>query len=255
MSTATTALHVRGRGPEEVERALEAIFAREGRPRALRLQGTFSAVLARALDPDLDASYRYLILRPPAGAAWTPLLELGNRTEGLDRALSQDLDGAPVFSAFVYGDGLSGYRLARDGAEIDRYLSDPTYLAGAGAEEGDEAEGTDTGGVAAADPEAVRGRPGRFADLLPAGTSPEDFARVVLRPGWWEERDAAENAAVAAGGASGDAEEEDLVDEADRMRCIGLALELWGPSEYPFAGELEEIANKDAGPALALAFA
>jgi hypothetical protein len=44
------------------------------------------------------------------------------------------------------------------------------------------------------------------------------------------------------------------VDEVDRMRCIGLALELWGPSEYPFAQELEDIANKDAGPTIALAF-
>ena len=25
------------------------------------------------------------------------------------------------------------------------------------------------------------------------------------------------------------------MDETDRMRCIALALELWGPSEYPFA--------------------
>lgn len=250
MSTATTVLHIQGHEPEAVERALEAIFAREGRPRVLRLQGTFSAVLARATDPDLAAGYRYLICRPHAGSAWTPLLELGNRAEGLDRALSEELGGAAVFSAFAYGDGLSGYRLAREGVEVDRYLSDPTYLppsddtADAGAED------------APFDPkaaEAARGHPERFADLLPAGTSPEEFVRVVLRPGWWEEQEP--SATVQAAPAAAEDEEEELVDEVDRMRCIGLALELWGPSEYPFAGELEEIANKDAGPGIALAFA
>jgi len=46
-----------------------------------------------------------------------------------------------------------------------------------------------------------------------------------------------------------------VVDEVDRMRCIGLALELWGPSEYPLAQEPEEIPNQVAGPAIALAFA
>ena len=34
-----------------------------------------------------------------------------------------------------------------------------------------------------------RGHPDRFADLLPSGTEAEDFARIVLRPGWWEEYD------------------------------------------------------------------
>jgi hypothetical protein len=54
------------------------------------------------------------------------------------------------------------------------------------------------------------------------------------------------------------AEEEEgyalLVDEMDRMRCIALALELWGPSEYPFAQDVEDIPNRLAGPAIAIAF-
>jgi hypothetical protein len=40
----------------------------------------------------------------------------------------------------------------------------------------------------------------------------------------------------------------------DRMRCIALALELWGPTEYPFGQELEEIPNKAIGPGIILAF-
>lgn len=119
MSTTTTVLHIQGCRPEAVEDALAAIFAREERPRALRLEGTYSAVLDRVSDPDLAAGYRYLILRPHSPATWTPLLELGNRTDGLDVELSRALDGAAVFTTFVYGDIVSGYRLARGGA-LDR---------------------------------------------------------------------------------------------------------------------------------------
>jgi len=50
------------------------------------------------------------------------------------------------------------------------------------------------------------------------------------------------------------AHEEGLVDEVDRMRCIALALELWGPTEYPFGQELEDISNKEVGPGIILAF-
>lgn len=257
MATATTVLHIQGRGPDEIEAALEAIFTREERPRALRLQGTYSAVLERALDEALDAGYRYLLLRPHEGSTWTVLLELGNRTEGLDRALSAELGGAAVVATFAYGNAVSGYRVVRGGAEVDRYLSDPEYLASLMAQEMDQEEGEEAAPAAVtaetlapADVQAVRGHPERFAELLPAGTTAQDFAQVVLAPGWWEEQ-----APSGAGAVAEDDEEEELVDEADRMRCIGLALELWAPSEYPFAGELEEIANKEVGPAVALAFA
>ncbi len=261
MTMATTALHIWGQQPDAVERALEAIFAREGRARVLRLQGAYSAVLARVLADDAQAGYRYVIVRPHAGAAWTPLLELGNRADGLDRVLSQALGGAAVFSTFVYSDAVAGYRMTRDGAEVDRYLSDPDYFASLATEDGEAQPLPESPGAvtdrAQADGEAVRGRPERFADLLPPGTSPEDFARVVLHPGWWEERavEPATPAESAPPDAASEDEDEDLVDEADRMRCIGLALELWGPSEYPFAGELEEIPNQVAGPVVALAFA
>src|SRR5690348_6791790 len=177
MPTAITVLHVQGRDPLAVEAALDAVFAAEERPRVLRLEGTYAAVLARLSDPDLSAAYRYLILRPHDASPWTPVLELGNRTEGLDVELSRRLDGSAVFTAFVYGDVVSGYRLARAGALVDTYLSDPTAVA----EEGDSAPET---APDAADLEAARGHPDRFADLLPAGTTPGDFARVVLRPGW-----------------------------------------------------------------------
>src|SRR5690242_14570581 len=247
MPAATTVLHVQGRDPLAVETALDAIFAAEERPRVLRLEGTYGAVLAHLADPDLSAAYRYLILRPHDTSLWTPVLELGNRTEGLDVELSRRLDGAAVFTVFVYGDVVSGYRLARAAALVDTYLSDPTAIA---AEEGEAAtEPAPT----PADLDAVRGYPERFADLLPAGTAPEDFARVVLRPGWWEEHDAA-GAAAAHDATDEPDEQEEWVDEADRMRCIGLALELWGPSEYPFAQDPEEISNAIVGPAIALAF-
>jgi hypothetical protein len=242
MSTANTVLHIQGHDPAAAERALETIFAREDRPRIFRLEGTYSAVLERVIAPELEASYRYLICRPPAGSTWTPLLELGNRTEGLDVELSRALAGAAVVTLFAYGEGVSGYRVARGGALVDRYTSDPLFFA----EEGD--------GAMAAEPSEVerqRGRPERFADLLPSGTAPEDFARVVLRPGWWESHEEQET-----GPAVGVGEEEDeLVDEVDRMRCLGLALELWAPDEYPFAEELEELPNRMIGPAVALAFA
>jgi hypothetical protein len=251
MSETTTVLHVRGQTPDAVEAALEAIFAGEERARVLRVQGSYSAVLERATAPELETSYSYVILRPHSPSEWTPILEVGNRTEGLDVELSRRLGGAPVFTTFVYGDGLSGYRLARDGAAVDRYASDPTYYTEAAAEDVDATNDQATGAVEErAFIERERGHPERFADLLPQGTSPEDFARVVLRPGWWEEHDAGATAA-----AHDDADEqEEWVDEADRMRCIGLALELWGPSDYPFAQDPEEISNATAGPAIALAF-
>ena len=264
MSTATTLFHIQRHAPEAVESALSAIFAREERPRALRLEGTYSAVLARALDPELAANFRYLILRPHPASEWTLLLELGNRTEGLDVALSDALDGCAIITLFVYGDAVSGYRMARNGAEVDRYLSDPTYFA---SEEDEGAEALPDIGAF----EELRGRPDRFAELLPAGTAATDMAQVVLRPGWWEAHDAtlpmrADEVAELTGiteldvappeaveEAVGEADD-DLVDETDRMRCIALALELWGPSEYPFAQELEDIPNAQAGPAIALAF-
>lgn len=243
MEYATTILHIRNVGPEAVEQALTTIFAGEERPRVLRLEGSFSAVLARAADPNLEAAYRYLICRAREGMNWLPLLELGNRTEGLDIALSQALDGAAVFATFAYDYGLSGYRLVRDGKPIDRYTSDPTYFA--------------SEPVPADEIEEQRGHPERFADLLPAGTTPEDFVQVVLRPGWWEAYDAtsAPPDASTAEAADAEATEEDMVDEVDRMRCIALALEVWGPTEYPFSGDLETLSNKEIGPAIALAFA
>jgi hypothetical protein len=242
MEYATTVLHVHGATPDAVEQALTDIFAQEERPRALRLEGTFSAVLARATNPALEAAYRYLICRPHPAAAWVPILELGNRTDGLEAALSSALDGAAVFTAFAYDDGLSGYRLARSGALVDEYISDPTYFA--------------TEDVPPAEIEARRGHPERFADLLPAGTTPEEFARVVLRPGWWEEYDTegTQPPGVGSTAAGDEAEEPGPVDEQDRMRCIALALEVWGPREYPFAGPLEDLSNQTVGPAIALAF-
>ncbi len=293
MSIATTIFHAYTTSLAAVERALEQVFAAQDRPRVTRLEGTFSAVLARATDIDLAANYRYLICRPRPGSPWTPIIELGVRTVGLEAQLSRALDGAAVFTIFVYGDGVSGYRLARNGSEVDRYASDPTYLL-------DLASIPSTNGevsLAHPNPERERGRPERFADLLPEGTSPDDFARVVLAPGWWEAHDAALAAGSAAGEAPTDAatdevrdasgdgdipsdvndamevttadvddmddaddgeddgEEEEVVDEVDRMRCIALALELWGPDEYPFAQELEDIPNKLVGPAILLGFA
>ena len=164
-----------------------------------------------------------------------------------------------MFSTFVYGDTVSGYRVARDGAEVDRYLSDPTFFMEA--EDGGEAPHEVSGPALDTLAEAERGHPERFADLLPAGTAPEDFWRVVLAPGWWEERESSAQAQAqaqaqqaAAGEAGAEDQEEELVDEEDRMRCIGLALELWGPQEYPLAQEPEEIPDNVAGPAIAVAF-
>jgi|SRR5579871_367481 hypothetical protein len=250
MSTSITAFHIQGHGPDEIEQALEAIFAGEERPRVLRIEGTFSAVLGRLDAQEETASYRYLICRPPAEVDWTPLLEVGNRTVGLEVELSRRLGGCAVFSVFVYGDVVSGYRLARAGSEVDYYLSDPTALL---AETADESAANDEN--ATIDSEAARGHPERFADLLPEGTSAEDFARVVLRPGWWEEHDQQTMHEDQVEQEKEDDEEDEVIDEADRMRCIALALELWGPSEYPFAQDAEDIPNKVVGPAIALAFA
>lgn len=277
MSTSLTVLHVRDAGPEEVERALDGIFAGEERARALRLEGTYSAVLRRVADPDVAAGYRYLILRPHGGSPWTPVLELGNRTVGLDVELSKALGGAAVFTTFVYGEAVSGYRLVREGAEVDRYLSDPTYFLDLEENHEGMGPGEQSGPLLAAVVEPERGHPERFADLLPPGTEPEDFWRVVLAPGWWEESSPpnpkppvgdpisvrgegeAEQRAMSEEGAAAEeraaGEEEALVDEVDRMRCIGLALELWGPDDYPLAQEPEDIPDKVAGPAIALAFA
>src|SRR5689334_13838464 len=129
MTMATTALHLRDRAPEPIEEALAPIFAREGRAQTLRLQGTYSAVLGRLTDPALEAPYRYLILPTPPASRWTPLLELGERADGLDPALSAELGGCAVFALFVYGEVVSGYRFVREAVEQDRYLSDPVEFA------------------------------------------------------------------------------------------------------------------------------
>ncbi|HEX9038361.1 MAG TPA: hypothetical protein VF808_15370 [Ktedonobacterales bacterium] len=245
MSDATTIFHIYDRQVDDIERALGDIFAREGREQAPRVEGTYSAVLERVVDPDVEATYRYLLLRPRA-TGWTTLIELGLRAEGLEVELSRALGGASVIAIFTYGEVVAGYRVARAGAEVDRYLSDPTAFEDAGA-----APDADSTPLTDDEIEALRGRPERFADLLPPETPPDDFVRVVLRPGWWEERDAAASGvAMPAGGGH----EDDLVDEVDRARCIGLALEVWAPDNYPLAGDLKDIANAEAGPAIALAW-
>ena len=254
MSQATTLFHVYDHGPEAVERALTEVFAQEGRSSVLRLEGTFSGVLEKAVDPRLAANYRYLICRPHQDSKWTPVLELGTRTDGLDVELSRRLDGAAVFTVFVYGDAVSGYRLARGGIEVDRYVSDPTYFVTDEDAEASGAKATSSAPSSPPDFEAERGHPERFADLLPGDTDVEDFVRVVLRPGWWEDFEATTGYAPATSPEGEDDDEEGLVDEVDRMRCIALALELWGPTEYPFGQELEEIPNKDVGPGIILAF-
>lgn len=247
MSIATTIFHIQGRTTEQVEAALDAIFAREERPQTLRVEGSYSATLAR-LDAS-EADYRYLLLRPHGAGGWTPLLELGSRTEGLDVEISHALDGATIFTVYQYGEVVSGYRVTRDGAEVDRYCSDPTAFENAETpeESADAGEVSDVGDV-----ETLRGRPERFADLLPAGTTPADFTRVVLAPGWWEAHDAGEATPIAASANDG---EDELVDEVDRMRCIALALELWSSDDYPLTQELEELPNKLVGPAIALGWA
>jgi hypothetical protein len=241
MQGTITVLHVRSQAPLAVEQALTSIFAGEEREPRMRLEGSYSAVLGRLIAPSLNASYRYLVCRPHPASSWTPVLELGNRTDGLDVELSKALDGCDVFTAFVYGDVFSGYRAARDGALTDQFASDPTYYAG------------DTGTADGAQPSTkesrgLGGHPEAFADLFPQDTTPEDFSRVVLRPGYWERQDMATRGNVESD------DEDDIVDEVDRMRCMALALELWGPEDYPFTRELEDIPNAVVGPVIALAF-
>lgn len=251
MSIATTIFHIKDRAAEQVEAALTGVFAREERPLALRVEGSYNATLAR-LD-STEAAYRYLLLRPHGAGAWTPLLELGSHTEGLDAELSQALDGATIFTVYQYGEVVSGYRVTRAGAELDRYCSDPTAFESA--ETPDDANEEENEDQRAGDVEEQRGRPERFGELLPAGTTPADFTRVVLAPGWWEAHDAGEAPASAAPERDGESkDEEDLVDELDRMRCIALALELWSSDDYPLTQELEDLPNKLIGPAIALAW-
>jgi hypothetical protein len=239
MSVATTIINLKGQTAAAIEAALEAIFAAEGRSRAPRVEGTYSAVLEHVTNPEADTAYRYLLLRPRA-TGWTPLLELGLRAEGLDVELSRALGDGTVVSIVQYGEVVSGYRVIEAGAEVDRYLSDPTAF-----------EDDEGAAISPEDIEATRGRPERFAGLLPDGTTAADFARVVLRPGWWEEHDAESEGS----GRSPEADDaSDLVDEVDRARCIGLALELWAVDEYPLAGDLEDIPNAVAGSAVALAW-
>jgi len=249
MTIATTIFHIQDRAAEQDEAALTGVFAREERPLALRVEGSYNATLAR-LD-STEAAYRYLLLRPHGAGGWTPLLELGSRTEGLDAELSQALDGATIFTVYQYGEVVSGYRVTRAGVELDRYCSDPTAFESA--EASDDAGVEASEGESAGDVEEQRGRPERFAELLPAGTTPADFTRVVLAPGWWETHDAGETPASAVAERD-DEDEDDLVDELDRMRCIALALELWSSEDYPLTQELEDLTNKLIGPTIALAW-
>jgi hypothetical protein len=250
MSTVSTILHVYGYDADTVERALTTIFTGEERQTTLRLEGTFSAVLGRLTDPDLDAAYRYLICRPHDLSRWTPVLELGNRTEGLEVELSRLLDGAPVFTIFEYGETVSGYTLARGGVVVDRYLSDPTWRDD---EEENAREHGGEHGRPMPDLEALRGHPERFADLLPPDTASEDFARIVLAPGWWDDYVESTGEANPAD-QEAQRDEDELVDERDRMRCIALALELWSPTDYPLTQDLDDLANRAVGPGIILAF-
>lgn len=259
MSIATTIFHIANTDSQAIENALTAIFADEDRPQVLRLEGTYSAVLERVTDPDLTAAYRYLILRPKDTSRWTTLLELGNRTEGLETELSKRLNGAPVFALYTYGEDISGYRLARGDQEVDQYLSDPEY---AESLRTSDEEAVPLTLATAGQADTLRGHPERFAELFPAGTTPEEFARVVLAPGYWETHGAVGTTGPSTDGTTGvnqgaeeSGEEEDVVDEVDRLRCIGLGLEFWRPESYPFAEELEDIPNAEAGPAIVLAFA
>lgn len=243
MTIASTIYHIQQRSDADIEAALDGLFAREERPQALRVEGSYSAVLARVNDPTFDAALRYLLLRPHGAGQWTPLLELGSGVDELDVELSKALSGATIVTVFQFGEVVSGYRVVRAGAEVDSYMSDPTAFVGVDESSGD--------GSAALDVEAERGHPERFAELLPAGTAPEEFTRVVLSPGWWERHDAGEPAAPPA---ESDDDEEEMVDELDRMRCIALALELWASDEYPLTEDLEDLSNKAIGPAIALAW-
>jgi hypothetical protein len=254
MTIASVIFHIQNRSAEQVEAALDGVFAREERPQALRVEGSYTAVLARVDDAAPDAAYRYLLLRPHGAGAWTPLLELGSRTEGLDVELSRALDGATIVTVYQYGEVVSGYRVTCAGAEVDRYSSDPTAFDSA-QDDANDASDADSATPADGDPDAVeaqRGRPERFADLLPAGTTAADFARVVLTPGWWEDYVASTGEAASKDTPTSD--DGDLVDERDRMRCIALALELWSPSDYPLTQDTEDIANKVVGPGIVLAF-
>lgn len=245
MTIASTIYHIQQRSDADIEAALDGLFAREERPQALRVEGSYSAVLARVNDPTFDAALRYLLLRPHGDGKWTPLLELGSGVDELDVELSKALAGATIVTVYQFGEVVSGYRVVRAGAEVDRYMSDPTAFLGV-----DERDDGNGAGSAAPDVEEERGHPARFADLLPAGTAPEEFTRVVLSPGWWERHDAG---ATAAQFAESD-EEEEMVDEIDRMRCIAIALELWAPDAYPLTEDLEDLSNKAIGPAIALAW-
>ncbi len=276
---AISIFHVFDHTPSEIEAAFDTIITQGAYVQLLRIEGTFSAVRTRLLAFVQEAKYHYLILRPGPGSAWTPVLQLGTSQGGLEATLSKLLGGCSVFSTFVsdvYGEFVSGYRLSRAGTEIDRYASDPSLLRLL-RDEQENAEDQPLEDDAAEDDaagyEQERGHPERFADLLPAGTTAQDFSRVVLQPGWWEEYDRAldgDPLRASAESETGDLEGEDselgdgmaeeeegyalLVDEMDRMRCIALALELWGPSEYPFAQDVEDIPNRLAGPAIAIAF-
>jgi len=239
MSTTVTVMHVRDKRPEDVESALRSIFKDEDRTEVLRVQGSYSAILRRVADEDLFAPYRYIICSPHFPSLWTPVLEIGNRTVGLESELSRRLSGAPVVTLFVYGDAVSGYTVAREGVVVDRYVSDPEAIT----EEGEEATRY----------EDVSGHPERLRDLLPTGTDPDDFRRIVLMPGWWENYE--KGAALPQQAADKESDEEDIVDEVDRMRCIGLAFEFWAPDEYPLATEPEDIPNSATGPTIGIAFA
>jgi hypothetical protein len=181
------------------------------------------------------------------------VLELGNRTEGLDVELSRALDGAPVFTVFDYGETVSGYTLARGGVQVDRYISDPTWLDN-DSDNDDEGNAPGSGRDAAPDLESLRGHPERFADLLPPDTAPEDFVRIVLTPGWWEDYSASTGVIGDARPPEESADDSDIVDERDRMRCMALALEVWSPTEYPLTQDLDDLENKTVGPGIILAF-
>ncbi len=141
----------------------------------------------------------------------------------------------------------------RVGIQVDRYISDPTWLDSDNDDEGN-APASDSRPDPAPDLESLRGHPERFADLLPPDTAPEDFVRIVLTPGWWEDYSASTGIIGDARPPEESADDSDIVDERDRMRCMALALEVWSPTEYPLTEDLDELENKTVGPGIILAF-
>ncbi len=218
-------IHLRGVEQDAAIRALQGILNGLGLVvsdrRSLPADGPGSATW---FTHAADEGPVYLIGGVDNGG-WLPIIEGSFAAPGTPHLseVSQQLSaklGCFALCLVVHDDDVLFYNLDHGGRSLDGYNSNPQYF---------EEERLAPDAV-----EEQRHQPEAFAPLLPQGVSLEQL-EAVLNRGWWNAHD---NSGLDEDGVPID--DDDFVDEGDRMQELGALLQLGGRgAEYPYAEWLE----------------